>query len=319
MKQGKLTDDKLRQIVFSHIHSFRSEVIVGASTGEDCAALKIDGLSVLSTDPITAASAGAGALAAHVSVNDVASAGAEPVAMLVTVLAPPSAEEEDISRAIKELADTAKSLNVEIVGGHTEVTDAVTRLVLSTVVIGSASKEKFIRTGGGKAGDALVLAGSAAKEGASIIAADMRERAEAVIGGEAAEKLANGTDLSVLAAARIASEYGAHAMHDVTEGGVLGAVWEMATASGTGASIDTRLVPIEDVIRKLADGLHINPLRLMSSGCLLVAVPDGEALAAALKEAGIVSAVIGKLTEDGIISEKGGIEPPEVDELYKLL
>jgi len=319
MKQGKLTDDKLRKIVFSHIHSFRSEVIVGASTGEDCAALKLNGLSVLSTDPITAASAGAGALAAHVSINDVASAGAEPVAMLVTVLAPPSSEEEDISRAIKELADTAKSLNVEIVGGHTEVTDAVTRLVLSTVVVGSVAQEKFVPTGGGKAGDALVLAGSAAKEGASIIAADMREKAEAIIGAEAAEKLASGTDLSILAAARIASRLGAHAMHDVTEGGVLGAVWEMATASGTGAKIDTRLVPIEDVIRKLTEGLNIDPLRLMSSGCLLVAAPKGEALKAALEEAGIVSAVIGELADGAILSEKGEIMPPEVDELYKLM
>ena len=131
MKIGKLTNEQLQALVIDKLKVGRREVVLGAGIGEDCAVLDFaDNLCVISTDPITGASEDAGSLAVHISANDVSAAGGEPVAMLVTMLIPPSATMEQLERVTDALCTQAGRLNIDIVGGHTEITDAVNRVVL---------------------------------------------------------------------------------------------------------------------------------------------------------------------------------------------
>ncbi len=114
-------------------------------------------------------------------------------------------------------------------------------------------------------------------------------------------------------------------MHDVTEGGLLGAVWELAEASGVGIEIDLDKVPIRPETQKICDALSINPLRLISSGVMVMAVPENkfQALMETLKQEGIEASEIGKITPKDRIAYRGGkrevIEVPGVDELYKVI
>ncbi len=196
-------------------------------------------LCVVSTDPVTAAQKDLGRLAVHVSCNDAASSGAEPVAMLLTLLAPPKSSVADIEVIMLQAFETAQALNVEIIGGHTEITDGVTRPILSGMVLASCKSDGLIKTSGGQMGDALLLTKTAGLEGTYIMASDFTNRALAVLGQkDLAVCLALKDQISVVPEGLLAARNGVHAMHDVTEGGVLGAVHELCTASGCGVLVE---------------------------------------------------------------------------------
>ena len=136
MRLGKLDNDKLESLVLNKIHHRRREVKCAPNVGIDCAAVDLGGrLAVMSTDPITSADKNVAALTVHVSCNDAAAAGAEPIGLLVTLLIPPSATFEQIDELTDELSQAADEAGVDIIGGHTEVTDSVTRIVTSATVI----------------------------------------------------------------------------------------------------------------------------------------------------------------------------------------
>ncbi len=326
MLQGKLTNEELQRIILSHLGANRADVVMGAGVGEDCAAIRFgEEACVLSTDPITAAGSEQGRLAVQVSLNDVASSGAEPLGMLLTVLAPPESSAEEIERVLQDAAQEAARHGLQIVGGHTEITDAVRHMVVSSTVIGRARIDALVRTGGAQVGDALIMTKSAAIEGTAILARDAVERlCGALSASELNEARAMAELVSVMAEGRIAAARGATAMHDATEGGVLGAAWELAEASGLGLSIDEAAIPVRPVTRKLCGALGIDPLRLIASGAMLIAHPDGKMLCEALAEQGIEATVIGRLLPREyrrvLLCEgrEQPLLPPERDEIYRI-
>ncbi|WP_372997487.1 AIR synthase related protein, partial [Lutispora sp.] len=173
MKEGKIPPELLKSLVFNNIKVKREEVILRPEIGEDCAAIDFGSYAcVLSTDPITGASEGAGTLAIHISCNDVATSGVRPVGIMVTVLAPPSATEDDIRKVMEEAGEAAAALGVEIIGGHTEITSAVNRIVISTTALGKVQKERIVRSSGAQTGDDVIMTKWAGLEGTAIIAAD---------------------------------------------------------------------------------------------------------------------------------------------------
>lgn len=324
MRQGKLTNEELEKVILSNIRPTHPDVLLGAGVGEDCAAIRFgDEACVLSTDPITAAESRMGQLAVQVSLNDVASAGAEPVGVLMTLLAPPQASIEQIEQVIREASEEAHAHGLDIVGGHTEVTDAVTRIVVSTTVIGRTKLESMVKTRGAQCGDALVMSKFAAPEGTSILARDYERELRAVLSEqELCDARAFSQRVSVLPEGRIGAAMGVTAMHDATEGGILGACWEIASASSLGVRVDADAIPVRSVTRKICDHFGIDPLRLISSGVMLMTHPDGEALCGALRAHGIEATKIGVLQKEGMEQVRGGVPaplaPPQSDEIYRV-
>lgn len=323
MNTGKLTNEQLKSVVLSRLRPKR-EVLLRSGVGEDCAALDFNGEAcVLSTDPLTGATENAGSLAVHISCNDVASSGAQPEAMLVTLLIPPDKTLDDIEQVVDELASTADALGIDIIGGHTEVTDAVKRIVISTTVIGRTKSERLITSGGARPGDDIIMTGYAATEGTYIIANEYRQRLKGLLTGEDEKAVeALGSRISVIREGVLAGRLGVSAMHDVTEGGVYGAVHEMCEASGAGCDLYAENIPVLDVTRKICSFFGINPLRLIGSGSMLIATPGAQAMLDELKANGIHAAVIGKIAgKDICVIENGKREilaPPKRDELFSL-
>jgi hydrogenase maturation factor len=186
---GKLTNEQLKQVILSGITPTRDDVVLRPGIGVDCGAIRAGGrICVFSSDPITAASQDAGKLAVHVSLNDVAAAGAEPVGLLLTVMAPPGTAPARLGELVRQAQEESAALNVEIIGGHTEFTDAVTRIVLCTTAIGLADVDgRVFSAAGAKPGDELVLTKWAGMEGTAIIASDLPEFAAAHLTAEEAE------------------------------------------------------------------------------------------------------------------------------------
>lgn len=322
METGKLNWDILQRLIKKNSGAERAEVLKSGSIGEDCAVLKMnDGLIVMSTDPVTAATSGLGNIALHININDIATTGAEPLGVLVTILAPKGSSFTDIETVMKDISREARLMNVQVMGGHTEVTDAVNRMVVSLTAVGVVSEDELITTSGAKVGDSIIVTKSLCLEGTSIIAKDFPDRSREVLSEEELREAENyALELSVLKEGMLLKGL-ASSMHDITEGGVLGALWEMAQASGTGFVVSEDLMPVRRVTKKLCESFGLDPLRLISSGSMLIAVKDADEAVRRLEGAKIAATVIGKVTEGrGILLAEEEIEviPPARDEIYRL-
>ncbi len=327
MKIGKISEAVLKRSVLSQIHTRREEVLLGASVGEDCAAVAVaeDEMLVISTDPITGTVQDIGDLAIQITVNDLASAGAEPVGVMLTVLLPERVSEQKMRLMMEQAEAACANVHVQIMGGHTEVTRVVNQPLISVVGVGKAKKGKLISTAGARPGMDIIITKWIGIEGTSILA---KEKEEELLTRFAPSflKQAKAFDqmLSVLPEAMIAREHAVAAMHDVTEGGIFGALWEMAEASGVGLEIDLKKIPVRQETIELCEFFDINPYELISSGCMLMAAADGNTIVRELEKAGIHAVVAGKATagNDRILyadKECRFLEPPKADELYKII
>lgn len=327
MKVGKVPESVLKRSVFKQIHTRREEVLLGAGVGEDCAAVKLaeDEMFVISTDPITGTATDIGNLAIHITMNDLASAGAEPVGVMLTILLPDGACESDLKEMMGQIEAACAQANVQIMGGHTEVTRAVNQPLINVCGVGKAKIGKLISTAGAEPGDDILVSKWIGLEGTSIIA---KEKEQELLTRYPAQlvKTAQEFDqyLSVLPEAAAAVKSGVSAMHDVTEGGIFGALWELAEASGVGLEIDLKKIPVKQETIEVCEFFNINPYELISSGCMLMASSDGNMLVRELEKAGIYAVVIGKAVKgnDRILvneEEKRFLEPPKTDELYKVV
>ncbi len=322
LETGKLDSEILKRIIFGNITYRREEILTRPGIGEDCAEVDFgEKICVMSTDPITASVKDIGRLAIHISCNDIASNGVQPVGIMLCVLLPVGTTEEDVESIMKQAARAAERMEVEIIGGHTEITAAVNQPVICSTAVGidqkSRKKEKI------KAGDLIFMTKSCGLEGTGIIASEREEISRYLNDDEICEARGYLDRVSVVQEGVAAGKIGVSAMHDITEGGVLGAVWEMASVGKVGACLNVSAVPVTEVTRKLSEALGLNHLRLISSGCMLI-IADPEKKAALMKDIEEITQ-IGEIKEEeyGIRMVMDGVEtvidPPAADEIYKVI
>lgn len=324
MKVGKLNWDDLKKIIDDSRGAIRNDVRIRSGIGEDCSVIDFGEYEcVVSTDPITGAEKNSGKLAVNINCNDIASAGVEPLGILVTILAPEGSSLEDIKSVMKEIGEETKKLNVEILGGHTEITRAVNKMVISCTVIGKGLKDKSIATSGAKENDDIIVTKLLCLEGTGIVVNDYEDKIKGILTHEEiAEAKTYLNSLSVVREGVIAGKFGVNSMHDITEGGVLGALWEVAKASNLGFRVYKEKMPISHITEKICKKYSIDPLRLISSGSMLITTKNGDKLIEVLKEQGIEASIIGKIVKQKGVLIEGNIEkevlPPERDELFVL-
>ncbi len=327
MKIGKVPENVLKRSILKQIKTKRPEVLVGAGVGEDCAAIALgpDEVMVLSTDPITGTTRDIGRWAVMVSANDIASSGAEVMGMLVCAMLPPDITEQEIREVMEQIETSCEELQIQVVGGHTEITDAVTRPVLTITGIGKVKKDRLLATKGARPGQDVVVTKWVGLEGTSILA---KEREEMLLKKFPRHLIDEAKSyeqmMSVIPEAAIAAKSNVSAMHDITEGGVFGALWEMAESAGVGLTIDLKKLPIKQATVEICNFFDINPYEMMSSGSMLMAADNGHDLVRELEKANIHGVVVGKVTDsnDRVVvngDETRFLEPPKTDELYKAL
>lgn len=225
MEIGKIPPEILNRIVLNPINHFalkRNDVFLRPKTGEDCSAVLFgEELCILSADPITGAEQDIGYIAVHINCNDIASSGAEPIGILLTILLPEGSSEVVLSDIMEGAYEAAKETGIEILGGHTEVTNAVNKALVSAAVIGRTDKNHFISTGGAKVGQDVIMTKCAGLEGTVILAKEYETILYKKIDKHLLQKAKSMRGfLSVIKESKIAKSMGATAMHDVTEGGI---------------------------------------------------------------------------------------------------
>jgi len=305
-------------------------VVVGPRFGEDCAVIDLGTQYLITkTDPVTFTAEEIGWYAVHVNANDVATMGARPRWFQACLLFPPETMEDTVRRVFAQIDAASKTLGIAVTGGHTEVTSAVNRPVVSGDMHGIVAKDRLVTSGGARPGDLLVMTKTAGIEGTSILAAEkapeLRPHLDEPLWQDALH-LRRTPGISVVKEALLAADYGVTAMHDPTEGGVAMGVYELATASGVGISLDLDAIPILPVTQIICRLFNLNPLGLISSGVLLLTVPPDRwpRLHDAFQAERIAAQVIGRTRQGRGISAFAGGKPTqftysETDELVKVV
>ena len=299
---GKLPPEALAGLLES-VGALPPEVVVPPALGEDSAVLRLPaGLMAVGADPITFPTPRPGHFAVCVNANDLAVTGARPEYFTLTILLPEGATAADARAIAAQAVASGREIGAVLIGGHTEVTASVKIPVLAVTMFGRLVRATPLRTGGARPGDHLLQVNPYAIEGTAILAS---ERAGELAGRVAEEDLAAGRELLadpgicvVKPALLVAERAGVHAMHDPTEGGIATGVREMAEAAGLGARVSRQALCGLPATRRICAALGIDPLGLISSGCLLLAVApeDSSSVCAALVAAGHPARAVGEFT-----------------------
>ena len=333
---GKLKHDFLKELLPTHNRN--TSVVVGPQLGEDAAVIELgDTYLVATSDPITFSTEDIGWYVVCVNSNDIAAMGAVPKWLLVTLLLPEDATTPAMVRDIMaQITQACAAFDIALCGGHTEVTPAVTQPVVIGQMMGVTHKNALFTSADACVGDVLILTKGLGIEATAIIAREcedqLREKCDAQFLEQAKNYLMD-PGISVVKDAQIAiATGGVHAMHDVTEGGVATAAYELAIASELGLTVSSDKLldsPIlyGNVTRTLCDMFGLNPLGVISSGAMLIASePEkGETICKALDMAGISAEIIGQFLppEHGLwLADATGTQHPlpifETDEIAKL-
>lgn len=326
MKAGKLKESVLKRSILKQLHRRLETTITGPSVGGDYGAVAIseEELIVMASDPVTLTKDAIGSSAIIAACNDVACSGATPMGVSVTVLLPTSFNEEELRGLMKDMDCACENCGVDIINGHTEVTRAVKEPVVVATVMGKVAKDKRIHSSGLRPGMDIVATKWIGLEGTAILAREKEEDLRTRYAQPFIDKAKTfGQMMSIIPEAAVATKSGVSAMHDMSEGGVFGALWELAESAGVGLEIDLKKIPIRQETIEICEFFDLNPYKLLSGGSLLIATEDGNGLVMELEKADIPAAIIGKATDtnDRVLineDERRFLETTQTDELYQL-
>src|SRR5881296_3099536 len=326
---GKIPPEILLRAVFTNLGRRDKRVLVGPGIGRDSAAVKQNGTVLIFTaDPITGTPSHIGRHSVEINANDIATAGARPKWYLCTILLPIGTGENSLKEITREIHDTAKRLGITVVGGHTEATSGLDRPIISGFMVGE-TQGRILSAENGKTGDRILLTKTAGLEGTAILARDQSTLLKKKGVPEGLLRLARGyqEQISVVDEALLSAKLkGVHAMHDPTEGGVLNGLWELAEASGLGIEVWAEKIPVAPATQVICLTLGLDPLKLMSSGTLLLAVEPSRhsAVQKALQKTHVRLTEVGRLTSrnTGRVlvkhERRQSLRAVSQDELYKL-
>lgn len=328
---GKLNPAILQEIILKQVKTHDS-VLNPPAIGEDGAVFTTRGnIVIAASDPITGIEKKdkLGRLSVHVNANDVWVHAASPKWYFTTLLLPQKEKRETLEKIMQGIKQTLSEINAYLIGGHTELTKKVTHPIIAGFMLGEPMvSSKFVRSRGGKVGDRLIMTKSAGIEGTYILANDFEKKLD--LPSSLIKRAKNFEHfISIMSEVRtLVNEIGIeslHAMHDATEGGVLGATYELTVASETGFELWREYVNVREETKHICSTLDIDPLKLISSGTLIAALPKDKAEQAVsiLQKEGICASIVGKITKNEryVIEEdrKTRVNKAPVDEIWKLL
>lgn len=326
MKAGKLSESALKRSVLKQLHTSGTSVIQGPEIGADYSAVEIEpGQSVVSA---VATRCFGGELAPMLSVyaalNNLCCSGAKPIGIQVNLLIPTTSGENDLREWVKAIDAVCESERIAVLGGHTEVVRSVSEPIVTVTALGTVEKAQQVGVGNVLPGMDILITKRIALEGTAVLATQYEKELLERYAGPFVERAKHFIDyLSIQSEAAVATKSGVAAMHDISEGGVFGALWEMGLSSGVGLEIDLKKIPIRQETVEICEFFDVNPYKLTSAGSVLMAANDGNALVHAICQAGGEAVIVGKATagNDRVLingEERRFLEMTQTDELWRI-
>lgn len=273
LKLGKVSPRLLKELIDA-LPAFDASVIIPPGIGMDAAGLKIGSCFIsVTTDPITFSTQHIGNYSVAVNVNDVACLGCRPRWYLASLLLPPGTTEAELKAIWKEIVEQLKKYHIQSIGGHIEVTEAVSRPVLTGQVIGEPVGDHLLNIADSQPGDQILLWERIAIEGTALIAREKSEQLKKYFSRSQItemQQLLFSPGICVWPfVKKLLPQPGLVGMHDPTEGGVATALHEIADAADCGIVVHAEKLSFLANTLELGKILHFNPLGLLASGCLL--------------------------------------------------
>jgi hydrogenase expression/formation protein HypE len=328
---GKVSPEILRRSVFPYLGTPSNRIIIGPGIGEDSSIIDFGKKAlIVKANPITGAEANIGTLAVHINANDVAVRGAKPLWFLNNIFLPEGATEEQLLKITKQMHEACKEIDVQIIGGHTECTPTLKKPVISGFMIGEMLKKDLLINIKVKPGNRIILTKSPGVEGTSILATDLSPRLSKKISNdtlESAQKLIK--KISIVPEALAALQMGGvNYLHTPTEGGILNGLYELSEALNVGLLVKENQIRIYPETVEVSKALDVDPLRLMSSGSLIIIAEKNRVkkIIDKITKMNIEASIIGEIKPENegknILTrnnELSKIEPVEQDEVYRIL
>lgn len=336
MKTGRVTENVLKRSILRQIKTKRREVLCGAGIGEDCALFSFGGDPFDDSSVILSCVQEGARPVSSIFIkcaNILASRGGEAVAAALSILLPPDSEEQTLKEMMAEAEQTCRELHIQIVQAQARVTAAVRGPLMTVTAYGVAaaktehdmSEAAYHTVKAACPGQDIVVSKWIGLEGTAILARrfeeSLRERYPAWLSETAA-----GFDryLSTVPEAAVATQSDVCVLHNVSEGGILAALWELAEGAGVGLTIDLKKLPVRQETVEVCNHCNVNPYELLSGGCLLMTCADGAELVRALEAAQIPAVIVGKVTDskDRLIlneDEVRYLDRPQEDSIYQVM
>ena len=297
--EGKLSRERLEALLALTAHS-HPEILVGADVGEDAAVVRGARQLILTADPITFTEENIGFYTVAVNCNDIVAMGGRPRYLTTTILLPPETEEQRLKTIFAELEKASRQAGVLWVGGHTEVTSAVNRIIISAQAVGFL-QGKPTKTSDARPGESRVMSKWTALEATTLIAREKPELSRKLLGQEGYREVLDWLfepGISIIREGQILSGMRLSAAHDPTEGGIATGIHEIAERSEVGVRLFKDEIPIRRETEILCGHFGLDPLGALSSGVFLftATAPEAQKAVQALNRGGVPAAVIGEIT-----------------------
>jgi hydrogenase expression/formation protein HypE len=286
-------------------------VIVGPKPGVDVAVLDIGGgrVMVANCDPVSLIPSlgpeDSAAMSLYEVASDVATSGQPPRFLMLDLNLPPGMSDQLLSRYWKALNKTCLELGVSILGGHTGRFEGCDYSIIGGATMWTTCrKDEFLTSSMAHDGDDLIFTRSAAYGATSVLARAFPKTVRKHLGQSFFEKAwkyfqgANTTKDSLTAVKAGIHQRGVTAIHNVTEGGTLAGIVEMADASKLGGVVDLESVPVSEETLEICKLFHIDPLTSLGEGSLLIASRPNRTgrVLDILQSRGTMATVIGQLS-----------------------
>lgn len=320
MQTGKASYNVLKRSVIRPIAG-SAPALSAARVGADGSVFSMekDGVFVMSSNPVMIAGEADCEWGVWRCLADIYSCGGVPSGIQDTIILPPDLEEEKLKRWMEKLSQVCKEAGVPILGGHTTVSKAVNQMVVTLSAVGSAKKPPVCP----KAGWDLVVTRWVGLGGTVLLA---KEKKQELAGHYTLDFINSAKSLMPKGQWGLETQIGARlgaAMHNLSEGGVLGGLWELMERGSLGMEVQLKHIPIRQETVELSEYFGLNPYQMFSPGSYLMAVPEGEQLVEELERAGIPAAIIGRTTAEKARilyrdEEVRYLDRPAQDELYRV-
>jgi hydrogenase expression/formation protein HypE len=308
-KIGKIDLETFTTFLLPRLGKTDDTVIVPPKTGVDAGVIDIgnDRVLIIAEDPIFAIPQQPlemfGWYTVHIGASDVAVMGVKPRYMTYSLLMPPETKDEDFRAIVDAIHRAALELEIAIVGGHTGYYPGFAAPTIGGVtVFAIADKHGYVTPAGAMPGDDVILTKGPAIETAGILSVIKEKELLGKYPPALVEKAkALCKQMTVVADALLAMDSGGvTAMHDATEGGIIGGLYEIASASGVGMEIYEEAFIYPDEVRMVCEAFGIDPTAAIAEGSLLITVRPNrsENVVYKLRSAGIDASVVGKVTDD---------------------
>lgn len=326
MKIGKVSQNVLKRSMLKPLKFTREEAILSPTVEEMCY-----GVTCKEDEEILCASAvlygdekDLGVFALAKVLNDLATRGASMIGADIHIMLPPHAYESRLKAMMEHIETVGCAHGVQILGAKAEISPVINKAIVYVNGLGILKQGELLRSSMGRPNQDIVLLKWIGLEGTFRAMrereTELKERFVHTFLNQIKQmesQIFSGKELE------IAKCHGASAMHQITDGGILSALWEMADASGVGLEVELRAMSIRQETVEICEFCHLNPYQLTSVGSVLILTERGEELVQKYEEAGIKASLLGRTTANAerVIlggEEKRFLDKPAADELLKL-